>query len=118
MKKVFETVDGSGFLLHTVIKNPSLVAAIIGQKIAFTTARKLRSQFYRRYGTDFTPEQIYNQDLSFLGQATIIQDVTSYLIAMTTEADIRELECIQGIGPWTIETTLLTCLKNWDLFPL
>lgn len=125
LKSVFTVVDESGFQLHTVIKDPytALVGAVIGQKITYKMAKMLRGQLYARYGPVVTPTQLKGADLSFLGAvpATIIEAVTSYILInnvdLDTEAGIRSLEAVSGIGPWTIETTLLTCLKNWDIFP-
>lgn len=74
---------------------------------------------YISYGNKFTPFVLRNQDLSFLGPvpATIISDVTEYIVVnnidINTEEGIRSLTNVQGIGPWTIDTTLLTTLKNW-----
>jgi DNA-3-methyladenine glycosylase II len=126
LKLVFTQVDASGFQLHTVIKSPyvALVGAIIGQKITYTKARSLRGLLYAQLGTSFTPHNVLNSDLNFLdGRVkTIIQTVTHHILfhhlTLDTEAEIRSLEVIPGIGPWTVETTLLTCLKNWDVFPL
>lgn len=124
LKEIFDTIDASGFKLHTVIKEPytALLGAIIGQKISYINARKLRGELYKRYSI-LTPFEIEKEDLSFLGinTARIIKDVTRYIIQnnvdLNTQEGIRTLTQVSGIGPWTIDTTLLTCLKNWDLFP-
>lgn len=123
---LFNHVDLSGFKLHAIIKNsyPSLIAAIIGQKISYYKAKSLRGQLYSKYGTNFTPQNLKNEDLSFLGftSSNIILNVTNHIIDnnidLSIEENIRSLVKIKGIGNWTIETTLLTCLKNWDIFPL
>lgn len=124
LKKLFDTVDGTGFQLHTVIKDPytALLGAIIGQKIAYTRAKVLRGQLYQRFPI-ITPTIILNGDLTFLGAtpANTVRRVTEYIISngvdLNTEAGIRSLSNVKGIGVWTIETTLLTSLKDWDLFP-
>lgn len=126
LQQVFREVDVTGFQLHTVVKKPytALIAAIIGQKITYKLAKQLRGQLYTRYGTNFTPQQIAKADLSFLGAApvSIIRNVTQHIldnnIELMTEADIRSLATVSGIGSWTVDTTLLTCLMNWNLFPL
>lgn len=126
LRTVFDTVDASGFRLHTVIKDPypALIGAIIGQKISYTAAKNLRGQLYARYGTTFTPTMLRNSHLSFLGTvpAAIIHSVTEYIlnnnIDLSTEIGIRSLMNVSGIGPWTVETTLLTSFKNWDLYPV
>ena len=126
LQQVFTDVDATGFQLHTVIKKPytSLIAAIIGQKIIYKLAKQLRGQLYTRYGTDFTPQQMAKADLSFLGATpvTIIRNVTQHIIdnniELNTERDIQLLARVSGIGSWTVDTTLLTCLMNWNLFPL
>lgn len=125
LQHVFDTVDASNFKLHEVIKQPypALVGAIIGQKIRYTAAKQLRSQLYSLYGTNFTPEMLYRKDLSFLGAtpATIIGNVTDYILKhnvdISTEAGIRSLTAVPGIGQWTVETTILTSLMNWNIFP-
>lgn len=124
LRAVFDTVDAGGFKLHTVIKDPytALLGAIIGQKISYTAARSLRGELYKRYPV-LTPDLINKGDVNFLGPvpAKIIKLVTKYIIEnnidLNTEEGIRSLTKISGIGAWTVETTLLTCLKNWNLFP-
>src|SRR5437016_4358076 len=39
-------------------------------------------------------------------------------IYINTEEGIRSLINVTGIGSWTIDTTLLTSLMHWDIFPL
>lgn len=126
LKIVFETVDKEAFQLHTVIKDPytALIGAIIGQKISYKTAKSLRGKLYSKYGNLLVPCEIIGADLYFLGTvpSNIIKSVTNYIldnnIDMNTENGIRSLINVNGIGSWTIETTLLTCLMNWDLFPM
>lgn len=125
LKRLFEEVDATGFQLHTVIKDPypALIGAIIGQKIRYTQAKALRKQLYERFSTKFTPEIILNADLQWLGNkpAQIIRNVTMFIlqnnIDLSTEHGIRSLNNVDGIGSWTIDTTLLTCLKSWDIYP-
>jgi 3-methyladenine DNA glycosylase/8-oxoguanine DNA glycosylase len=126
LQVVFDAVDANGFQLHTVIKNPytALVGAIIGQKISYTKARSLRGELYSRYGASLAPEIIRDADLVFLGQvpATIITAVTEYILVnnvdLETEAGIMSLGEVCGIGSWTLDTVRITCLRNWDVFPL
>ena len=122
---VFNKVDESGFQLFSVIKEPypALIGAIIGQKIRYELAKNLRSELYKRFGINFTPNQIYNDDLSFLpnDKVKIIKDVTEYILANDlnlTKENIETLDKVKGIGLWTIQTTLLTCLYDFDIFPL
>src|SRR5207237_391925 len=114
------------FPLHTVRKEPytALVGAIIGQKITYKRAKTLRGELYRRFGPELSPDLMQASDLTFLGEgpaAATIKAVTRHILEkgvdLQTEAGIRSLSAVKGIGPWTIETTLLTALMNWDLFP-
>lgn len=124
--KLKEVFDNSGFKLHTVIKDPytALVGAIIGQKISYSNARLLRGRLYSKYGINIAPTMLRGQDMSFLGAvpASIIANVTEYIIInnvdLNIEDGIRSLVNVTGVGSWTIDTTLLTCLKHWNLFPL
>lgn len=126
LQPVFTTVDASGFALHTVIKSPypALIGAIIGQKVRYTQARQERARLYSQYGTDFTPTQLSDQDFAWLGgfRAQAIVNVTEHILTyapdLSTEDGIRSLTIVPGIGLWTIETTLLTCLMSWDIFPM
>lgn len=123
LKPIFDTVN---FQLHTVRKEPyvALVGAIIGQKITYTAAKELRGHLYKRFGDNFTPITLIKSDLFFLGtdRERIIKSVTQYIIDnnidLNTEVGLRTLLIVPGIGPWTIETTLLTSFLNWDIFPL
>ena len=119
---IFGSVDIN---LYDIIKTPytALLGAIIGQKISYQTAKSLRSKLYSQFGTNIQPNEIINSNLSFLGaSAIIIHEVTRYIlnnnVNLETEEGIRSLINVKGIGIWTIETTLLTCMKNWDIFPL
>jgi DNA-3-methyladenine glycosylase II len=131
LSTLFTEVDKTGFKIHTVMKMPypALIGAIIGQKITYKQAKKLRSKLYSEYGTTFTPQDLYKKDLSYLGisPSSIIANVTNYIIEnniqLRTEDDINQLKCVTGIGNWTIETTLLTSLliintdASWNIFP-
>jgi len=122
---VFNDVDKSGFKLYSVIKDPytALICAIVGQKITYKLAKSLRGQLYSRHGSVLSPHIIINSDLVFLGNITetIIKDVTlfilTYNINLNTEEGIRSLQNVKGIGLWTIETTILISLMNWNIFP-
>lgn len=123
LEQLFTAV--TDFDIFSVVKKsyPALIAAIIGQKIKFQTARALRSKLYTIYGTEFTPQDLLDQDLSFLGPvcATIINTVTKYIIDNNidlTEDNIKKLDIVKGVGQWTIQTTMLTCLMDWDIFPV
>src|SRR5436190_10944628 len=100
---VFDKVDQSGFQLYSVIKEPypALIAAIIGQKIRYEQAKFLRSKFYSVFGTNFTPNQVINADLSFLpsDKVTIIRDVTEFILAKEytlTKEEIESLDVVKG----------------------
>jgi DNA-3-methyladenine glycosylase II len=128
LEELFNHVDAAGFEIHSVMKKPypALIGSIIGQKISYVNARKLRSQLYSEYGTDFTPDDLLGKDLSYLGSAVeIITNVTTHILnnhlKLESEDEIRSLIEVKGIGPWTITTTLLTCMNDIyspDLFPL
>lgn len=126
LESLFDIVDKEGFQLHSVVKDPytALIGAIIGQKITYKNAKNLRSQLYSRFGSILLPMQIKDADLDFLGlmKANIVKDVTNYIlinnIDLNTEKGLYSLMNVKGIGLWTIETTLLTCLMNWNLFPM
>lgn len=126
LKPVFEHVDASGFELHTVIRDPyvALVGAIIGQKISYVRAKKMRGQLFAQFGDKFLPTDILAGDLGFLDQQKrqITLDVSRYIVDnsvdLSTESGIRSLTTVRGIGEWTVQTVLLTTMKSWDIFPL
>ena len=106
---------------------PALIGAIIGQKISYYSARKMRGDLYSRVGTEFGPEEVLVLDLSFLGQKEdTVRKVSLHIIdndiTLSSEEDIYSLECVLGVGKWTTQTTILTSMihldSGYDIFPL
>jgi AraC family transcriptional regulator of adaptative response / DNA-3-methyladenine glycosylase II len=140
LKQVFDTVDGTGFELHTVIKAPfpALIGVIIGQKISYRKARTLRQKLYTLLGSNFTPDDILvripsgasqleapilGPSFGFLDPRTqeIIRAVTIHIVSTGVDINqaegIRSLGSVPGIGPWTIQATLMSTLLEWDTIP-
>lgn len=125
LERLFHTVDNNGFKLYNEIKKPfpALIGVIIGQKINYNTARSLRKKLYEQFGIDFTPLTLKNKDISFLGNniVTIINGVIDYItsnnIDINNEIGIKMLINVKGIGPWTINATLVTSLLSCDIYP-
>jgi 3-methyladenine DNA glycosylase/8-oxoguanine DNA glycosylase len=122
-------LDKVGILdIHSLMKQPypALIGVIAGQKITFVQAKQIRSYFYKTLGgTNFTREQVESQSLKLnkLECWPIVERLNLYLslqpadfLELTNsklEINIRSLaDNIKGIGPWTIESTLLTCLAD------
>lgn len=95
------------------------VAAIIGQRITLTSARKSRGLLYQKLGgvRDFTPQQIIvltaddliKMDIDIKRSEAIIA-ATKFIVENDIELDknnIHDMQKIKGIGPWTINTTLI-----------
>lgn len=119
-------------------KNPyvALLGAILGQKIAFTEARKLRSHLYATYGTDFTHADFLRQPEKWTllksqlpaDKAAIIENLHRYLekqpvdyLSVLVEPvlvkrNIQALTSVYGIGPWTINNCLLVSGLDMDIF--
>lgn len=93
-----------------------VVAQIIGQRISFKFARKLRGALFTRLGTQFSPDDLLAVGLSGLEemgipgpQASTLVTLASRVIAGFSLQPLDRLQDIKGIGPWTI-----SCLKASD----
>jgi 3-methyladenine DNA glycosylase/8-oxoguanine DNA glycosylase len=106
-----------------------LIGLIIGQKIRFSMARKLRGKMYEETKSyNFTPQDILNIDLEKIGignpQKNTIINTTNYFIKNNINSknpsknDILKLQSISGIGIWTISTLLIEYGLDENLFPL
>lgn len=118
---VFTMMDKHGYLVPKPERSlyANLIGVIIGQKIRFVVARLLRGKLYTLLGTDnFTPQMVKDkpkEDLRELGIERKIVDliytVTDKLlngeIILNTTEDVKKLTDIKGIGPWTVNTTIL-----------
>ncbi len=113
----------------TLLKSPyvALVGAIVGQQIRYRQARVIRSRIYTILGTNFscsdfsalTQEDLLGVGLSS-GKIAIINRVNVEILmgaSPLTLSGLHQLESISGIGPWTIQTTLLSAGLDWDVFP-
>jgi DNA-3-methyladenine glycosylase II len=106
------------------------IGIIIGQKIRFTTARKIRSNLYTITSYNFTPQDILNltstqmSEIGINGVKQIIIDVATYFINNNityrnlTKEEINGLTEIKGIGNWTIMTAIIEYGIDLDLFPI
>ncbi len=120
--KIYHLLVKHGYLPPLPKRNlyANLIGVIIGQRIRFATARKLRRSLYLSVGTDnFTYVDILNLGLIGLKQlgigqvpAETIMTVTANLVInrreLKTIDDIRKLKSIKGIGDWTINCVILT----------
>lgn len=114
---------------NILIKTPyvALIGAILGQRIKYTTAKQLRSNLYHKIGTNFSIKDINNLsyedmiDMNFSKrQIQTIINVNNYLITNNfklNKENIEHLIIVDGIGTWTIKTTLLTSFLDLDIFP-
>jgi len=128
MKLLFDSVDPKVF--SGIVKTPyvALIGAVIGQIISYSQAKNVRSNLYKICGTNFDINVINNltpEQWSFIGldnkKIDIIRNINKYLIEsgnkLTTLDDINKLKNVNGIGKWTISTTILTSFLDWDTFP-
>lgn len=116
---VHKIIKKHGYLKPTPKRNiyALLIGSIIGQKIKFSSARKLRGKLYTKLETDdFTPQQIQtlgDDGLKEIGmselQSTIIMRITNYIIdnnlQLENTKDIAPLIELKGIGKWTLNCT-------------
>lgn len=107
-----------------------LIGLIIGQKIRFHTARKMRGKLYTEIGSNnFNPQEILNisevqwqkigvgktQKEKILNVANYFYDKNKDVKNINKE-DILNLLEIKGIGKWTIITLLIEYGLDLDLF--
>jgi len=125
---IHKIVKKHGYLKPTPKRNiyALLIGSIIGQKIKFNLARKLRGKLYTKLETDnFTPQQIQtlgDSGLKDIGlselQSTIIMRVTNYIIdndlQLETPKDIAPFIDLKGIGKWTLNCTNIMYNLNTD----
>jgi DNA-3-methyladenine glycosylase II len=106
-----------------------LVGLIVGQKIRFSEAQKIRSNLYTETGSyNFTPDDIMNlseDEWNNIGASSVckkrILNVTKYFMNRTDEEInknfILSLKDVDGIGEWTIQTLLIEYGLDMNLFP-
>ncbi len=107
----------------------ALIGAILGQKIRYTEAKKLRGHVYSILGNNFTRPELeakWQQLTLPHDKTTIIQNVNTFLRDKNRSPDfppgqewmcIQELLSVTGIGPWTLTSTMLVVEPTTDLMP-
>ncbi len=106
----------------------ALIGAVIGQIIRYTQAKSVRSNLYRLCGSNFDTHTIASlsrdqwREIGLTSdKLNIIYKLNNYIvdnnIELNTVEDIQKLKRVEGIGDWTIETTILTSFLDWDTFP-
>jgi DNA-3-methyladenine glycosylase II len=126
-QRVFDQV---GYLdLQSFKRDPyvSIVGAIVGQKMKYVEAKKIRGNLFTRFGTKFTPHDLETaiNDLPRMGLSRdnilAIQSLNNYLIQNEIKTlgkiDMSIAKHCSGIGPWTIQTAQLVCDPTSDIFP-
>ena len=123
---IHKIVKKYGFLKPTPKRNlfALLVGSIIGQKIKFSFARKLRGKLYIKLGTDdFYPSDINNlgkDGLKNIGilkfQYEIILRIVTFLCEKNQNLiiphDLESIRHIKGVGNWTINCTKIMYALN------
>jgi AraC family transcriptional regulator of adaptative response / DNA-3-methyladenine glycosylase II len=117
------------------------IRAVIGQQVSTRAARTLAARIVARYGKTITdtagglthvfpsPDELIELDLSSLGMPsarrrsleTLIRTLADGSLELSSGSDWtkarRQLLCIPGIGPWTVETIAMRALGDPDAFP-
>lgn len=118
-----------GPLNFTELQRPvyvALIGAILGQRIPYATARSLRGKVYTALGVNFTYVEFDKWTHAAYeipaDKLKIIRTVNAFLKTqpedfLNKRANIESLQQLQGIGPWTIKTTLLVSGLDPDIFP-
>lgn len=133
-KRVYEDVGPLDWSKLIKPGYPALICAIIGQKISYNRAKKLRSNLYTKLklgigDISFTLDDfriLSYDDLKDIGLddrcISTILAVNTYLSdhlenKLQTVDDIEQLINIKGVGKWTVKTTILTAFLDQDTFP-
>jgi len=103
-----------------------MIGVIIGQKIRFSQARKIRQQLYTQIDYNFTPQDVLNVDWNNIDISENIKntilDVTNYVIDNNVKnfnkEFFRNLLNLKGIGEWTVSCIMIEYNIDSDLFPL
>jgi DNA-3-methyladenine glycosylase II len=125
---IYKIVEKYGYLKPTPKRNlfALLIGSIIGQKIKFSIARKLRGKLYTKLGTDdFIPSDIDligKNELKKLGiydfQYETIMRIVDYVVKNNIEIkipkDLEKIRHIKGIGDWTINCSIIMYNLNAD----
>jgi DNA-3-methyladenine glycosylase II len=130
LKKIVENVGECKIGKNKQAIFPYLIGLVIGQKIKFSLARKIRGNLYTETGSyNFTINDILKlteqqwKDISVDDmQKTRILNVTNYFHnngidpEKIKKEDILSLKKINGIGDWTTITLLIEYGLDLDLF--
>ncbi|WP_394185283.1 DNA-3-methyladenine glycosylase family protein [Metabacillus halosaccharovorans] len=138
--KIFEQHKGTPIVLEFDLYN-CLIKCIIHQQLNLAFAHTLTTRFVKRYGYEVEgvwfypkPEVVARlqyeelRDLQFSGRKAEYLIDTSRLIAegklklaelanQSDEEILKNLIKIRGIGPWTVQSLLLSGLGRPNLFP-
>lgn len=102
----------------------ALIGAIVGQKIKYTEAKKIRGALFAKFGTDFTRQDILTlgeKELCSMGfsadNITTVKNLNDYLAKNELQLNHTLVKNVAGIGPWTIETATLVSNPYCDVFP-
>lgn len=133
-------IQAVGILQWNEILKPiyvSLCGAILGQRIRYTEARKLRKHVFENLGANYSHIEMtqWIDNMAAIGnfrvsekcklpqdRIEIIRRMNEYLRGQSPDyleknENVWQLKCISGIGEWTIETALLSSGRDWDIFP-
>jgi len=115
------------------VKTPfvAVVATIVGRVVRYQTARATRKRLYEHMGgVDFGPDEIESLlgdsralqkiglDENHIGSLTSLCRHVRHYGVPTKAADMRILaNHVSGVGQWTTDSALLTCLLDIDVFP-
>lgn len=106
----------------------ALIGAVIGQKIKYPLAKKIREALFTSLGTNFTlgdvgalpDSQLIKFGIS-RAKVQIIRDASTFIeenrLTLSSEEEIRSLTKVRGIGEWTVTNILLVTMANLNLFP-
>lgn len=107
-----------------------LIGIIVGQKIRFSEAKKIRAKLYIETNSyEYTSQNIIDLTEEQWNKINVgnevknkILNVTKYFVenkdVKNDKTFILNLEKIKGIGSWTVQTLLIEYGLDYDLFPL